>query len=904
MNGPRRGAGRRVAYRIAARDSRRHPWRSLLVMLLVGLPVLTASAVAVLAATFTTSPVEDAQARLGDDASAQIWWGGSEGEQPLIPWRAGFGGGEPVAEVPSLEQAGADLQRLLPDLRLTPWTEGRGGRVRFDFASVDAVFYAGDLTVGVIAERFVLERGRVPEQAGEVLISPKLAARGFAVGDTLQVDIIDAPQEVVGIATVAGETDQHSVIGTRDAFPSAASDVSWYATQGDVSWKDVERLNEAGFLALSRSVLEDPPSGVMETYGGGQGLGEEDVALIALVITMVLIEVALLTGPAFAVSARNQARTVALMTINGATPRQARRVVSAVAVLLGLVSALVGVVLGVGLARAVVAGVAEYFDESPGPFEVPWIGLVMVIVCGVASAGLAAFVPALIASRQDPIAVMAGRRTDRLSAVRGVASTVAGALVLGVGVALMTLAPTAGDFAGAVVGVIVATIITVLGMVLVIPGVVAGLGHLLRGRSFALRFAAGDAVRHRTRTVPAIAAVAATVAGVVALGIANASDGVQREKWDSHAYQPVGREALVSWRPHIWDAEHAKAVAAAWADLEDTARSGGATSVVTGRGLGSPGWTSSDDRSTRVSSTPELEAAWGPGLPLDDPLVLEEASFTAVDMVALGVASGDAERALTALREGKPLFLAASHQYRYDEWGEGEAVELPAEVALSVAQYDEYREIRVGDEVDLTATVFAVDDEVEVVASVLVPSSHPAAARSKGAPTVLATAGLRGAGLEKFGTQALALDQSFVRGVQDLRYSEPDGDSTSSRIVVLVLAIGGGLLMVVGTVTATLLALQDARPDLATLAAVGAGGKVRRRVTTAYALLISGVGAVMGALVGFVPGLSGARSLTGGRAYAVPWLELGLVVLVLPLLTALVVGLLAGREREVVQRIE
>ena len=42
-----------------------------------------------------------------------------------------------------------------------------------------------------------------------------------------------------------------------------------------------------------------------------------------------------------------------------------------------------------------------------------------------------------------------------------------------------------------------------------------------------MRFAVRDAARHRTRTCPAVAAVAATVAGVVALGIAGASDAAQ-----------------------------------------------------------------------------------------------------------------------------------------------------------------------------------------------------------------------------------------------------------------------------------------------------------------------------------------------------------------------------------------
>ena len=44
-----------------------------------------------------------------------------------------------------------------------------------------------------------------------------------------------------------------------------------------------------------------------------------------------------------------------------------------------------------------------------------------------------------------------------------------------------------------------------------------------------LRYAVRDANRHRTRTVPAVSAVAATVAGVVALGIGLTSDEAENE---------------------------------------------------------------------------------------------------------------------------------------------------------------------------------------------------------------------------------------------------------------------------------------------------------------------------------------------------------------------------------------
>ena len=117
--------------------------------------------------------------------------------------------------------------------------------------------------------------------------------------------------------------------------------------------------------------------------------------------------------------------------------------------------------------------------------------------------------------------------------------------------------------------------------------------------------------------------------------------------------------------------------------------------------------------------------------------------------------------------------------------------------------------------------------------------------------------------------------------------------------------------MLGGTLTATFLALSDARPDLATLSAVGASPRTRRGVAAAYAVVVGLVGALLGVVVGFIPGIavsypltvvdgsycvvegSGACSVSGvqtGPFLDVPWLLILGVVVVLPLLTALIVG--------------
>jgi putative ABC transport system permease protein len=141
-------------------------------------------------------------------------------------------------------------------------------------------------------------------------------------------------------------------------------------------------------------------------------------------------------------------------------------------------------------------------------------------------------------------------------------------------------------------------------------------------------------------------------------------------------------------------------------------------------------------------------------------------------------------------------------------------------------------------------------------------------------------------------------------------YQRPD----EAVIILLVLGALGGVLMLGGTLTATFLALSDARPDLATLSAVGAAPRSRRRVAAAYALVIGFVGAVLGAGVRLIPGIAISRPLTAGYGssgpapdgpfLAIPWLLIGAIVLALPLLTAAVVGLSARSRLPLVARLD
>ena len=165
--------------------------------------------------------------------------------------------------------------------------------------------------------------------------------------------------------------------------------------------------------------------------------------------------------------------------------------------------------------------------------------------------------------------MLAGRRGDRKAGLR---SPVVGILLLG----RRCRAGGAGRRQGAgELLIAAAAVVSVFGMIFLVPLVVVGVARIGRRFPLPLRYAVRDAARHRTRTVPAVAAVAATVAGVVALAIGYTSDQAQAEA----DYRPMlsnGQGFVVINQP---DADWS-AAAAAVSRVADTARVGQVHGIV------------------------------------------------------------------------------------------------------------------------------------------------------------------------------------------------------------------------------------------------------------------------------------------------------------------------------------
>ncbi|GAA2149857.1 hypothetical protein GCM10009844_30000 [Nocardioides koreensis] len=874
-------SGWRLALRLARRDALRSRGRSILVLVMIALPVLGVIAADVVLQTQDVSGAESLDRRLGAaDARVSFQQGIGRVQQSFDPDEASSGDGAPGRHLDPSRLARV-RSVLGPDVPAIPVSRGSVS-VDTDHGAVYAETTRVDLTDPLADGLFDVTAGRAPTASDEVVVNSALADRGFALGDRLEVQGADlrgeGPFTVVGIGESATYRGYPVLVGSSAELVDHGNGMkTWLVGGGPVSWDQVREINAVGGLVLSRAVMLDPPpeSAIpAEIRSWSTGTDQAVVAVVVLIVVMALIEVVLLAGPAFAVGARRQSRSLALMSATGGTPAQARRVVLAGGIVLGTTGAALGVLLGIGAAWLLMPLVQRFSSSWFGPFDVPWPHLAGIAAFGLVSALLAAVVPAWIASRQDVVAVLAGRRGDRAPGLR---SPVLGVVLLGAGVA--GAAYGARSTSNGEYFIAGAAIVAVLGMILLVPVVVVGLARFSGRLPLTLRYAVRDAARHRTRTVPAVAAVAATVAGVVALGIANTSDEAQNEA----EYVPqlaIGQASITQWKPRE----------AAWPRLRAAVERyvpDAAITEVRGIPSSTPGG-GTVDLAFRVRHDDGLLDVYGSAL--GSSVLVSDGDLPTV---VPGVAEADVARAGAALRAGRAVVFA-SHRVRADE------------VRVTGRSYPAQggRAHLLG-KVDVPAVFVRIPEGLGTIQAV-VPGSVAAALESEF--TAPATVGLLIDATITAGQQK-DLDEA-VLGISDdtglyveRGYQAPD----ETKILLLVLGVLGGVLMLGGTLTATFLALSDARPDLATLSAVGASPRTRRGVAAAYALVVGLVGGLLGIVVGFIPGVAITYPLTGSSWRAttatgealpshfldVPWLLVGSLVVALPLLTALVVGLTA-----------
>ena len=378
-----------------------------------------------------------------------------------------------------------------------------------------------------------------------MLVTKALADKGATIGSTIGIG--DGAMRVVGIGRLGTVARGGTRAGVLVMPGAAAVDVeTTYLIDRDspVTWRDVRAFNAAGFMVVSRHVLDHPPAASERATSEQIGSSGDDGtrAVMAVIVTAIVLEVILLAGPAFAVGVRRQRRDLALLAATGASPKQVRRVVLGQALVLGFMSCVVGAVMGLVLSAVTVWLLPSVIPSVAfGPFQVQWLYVAAAVVLGSIAALAAAFVPARQASKQQVAAVLAGRRGIVRSS-RG--WPVVGVLLIAAG---LTACFTLGIRQGGEVAVAGSMIAIVLGTVLLTPvliGAVAGVGAVL---PLPLRLAVRDTARQRSRSAPAIAAIMASVAGITTMAIGSASDFEQSRQ--QYVYESAPDRLVVSVDP-------------------------------------------------------------------------------------------------------------------------------------------------------------------------------------------------------------------------------------------------------------------------------------------------------------------------------------------------------------------
>lgn len=940
VHGERGQTSRTVRWRVAARLARRQVRRtwvsSALIVTLIVLPITAMAAVAVYVNSMIATPEERVTAQLGQMQGWVQPYGVPDAGMWQVPDDPNYIG-YPNDEAGSVEQPPGEVPAD-PLAALPPGTETvklSSGQTRITtVGGVAAVMaWGGPVWDPRFEGRFSLIDGRAPTSADEVLVTPATLERiDSSIGGTLASADGDDTYRITGTFRAAwvGAGDAAVAFFDADRFASAEN-TKWYLPELSLTWEDVQELNAQGVVAYARDVVLDPPP---FTFPDGWEYVDANTQRMNNMLAMAAAlaaggvaagyMVVMLAGAAFAVSARRQQRALAIAASVGADARDLRRTVVLQGTVLGLVAGAIGTVLGVGIGLLVVHLSDDGSRTLFWGLHVPWEMLIGIAVFAAIVGTVSALVPARGVARTDTISALRGaRRPVSVTAARPLWGSLL--VLIGVGVTIVCGVAAAAIAVNEqiawdsplrwmpVVGIIGGPILAQLGILLSGRWLLWLASLVLARVGIAARMASRDALANGARTVPAFAAIAATVfVGVFAVGL-----GTMTVAQGARAYAyaaPVGTAQVYFYEsgPELLTAE--QAAAAAEAAVSVLGQIGVDDSAVVSRQVTK--WeyetvSDIDPALTRaVAVTPEKALidpntrGWSGGAELTDP----QNNLSIVPAEGIEAATGIrlTEAQLTAYRAGSALVLDS---------------DLVVDGEIDVSAWTE-REWMFG---GAPSNIFRAQAGEKPVADPQWTRSLPAIVAAQPeqtmavilAPETAADLGMTVQPRMVFGTFA----SEPTTEQRDRLYALTEAESSDtytlsgwietgppSALTWLVPLLAAVAVLVLGASGVALgLARFERRPDDATLSAVGGTTALRRRIGFWQGLLIAGFGTAAGAAAGILPPigfwLQSQTSWQGAMDLAdIPWVTLAVFAVALPLAIATVNWLVPPRRPDLTRR--
>ena len=919
--GPRRVWPRLLAdLRLARRQVLRAKGSSVLVVLLVALPVAGLFGAAVFLESRTATADEAVTLRLGH-AQSLI--------ESISPLPEGY---RQATDEPSMSQAeeGATPQagprpmvpapteisdRVPSSAHVIP-VEQSTARLTTPTGMANFTVMSGSAWDPALSGAFRIASGTAPSGTHEAMAAPGLLERlGIVVGDRVTLPDTGTSLTITGTlqaldAQRYDATTLYAPLGAIPADPSGPGRRWWYIADWQPRFEDFTAFNRDGYGVYARDVVRNPPAGALTANNArSPQVRWASYATGAVFAVASGFLVTLLAGAAFAVATRRQQRSLAVAASVGAARGDLFRVVVLQGLSLGLVGGIVGAVLGGGAVaialRVLDPGVQGLFWSSYG-FRIPWDAAIAIIVFAALVGMLSALAPARGATRGDTLAALRGSRRPavlrRRFPVFGVvllASGVAISLAGGVIAAVFAAPRTFATYVAAEDAANTETLQTVLrtvslwmmigGPLLMQIGIIftghtllRGVARVLSSIGLAPRLAARDAAANPTRTVPAFTAITASVfiaTFVLATLATTSAAGARQYMWTG----PLG-SVTVSFGGE--DADRAQ--------IEQNART-----LLAG----------TDPQAVFTISSPS-SPPYDPATGRPEPTDLQEYRASVPDcatcapggMGMLVIADPEAANAMYGGR-------LSDDQLRAFRAG-ALLTTIPDAVAVvpRTARIDAYPAGTLGGGFTGKEKPTA-SEELPLVG---VPMAHsrfdavitPATAARLGVPTVADTLiGVYDTPPDTATMDRLTADADGMSGRgSSMSVMQEKGPTSATPWLALVAGVAGGIVLGAAAISLGLSRFER-RPDDATLAAVGGNRNVRRNVNAWQAIIITGLGALLGVVSGLVPAWSMVIADSRNKTPAdLPLLWLLALAVGLPLLVAALAWLVPPRAPELTHR--
>ena len=250
----------------------------------------------------------------------------------------------------------------------------------------------------------------------------------------------------------------------------------------------------------------------------GNVLNPETIVLALATVGMLLIALVGIGG--FTVLAQRRLRSLGLLAAQGATARNIRLVVRANGVLVGILGAVAGFVLGLAAWLAYRPSVETDAHHAIGAFQLPWTVIGVAMALAVIATYFAAARPARAVTRIPVVTALSGRpappRPIRRSALPGLI------VLVGAAVLFAFSGTTNGNGSGGSLELVLGFVALIAAVILLAPACLTLLARLGRRAPIAARLALRDLARYRARSGSALAAITLGVLIAVLVSILSA----------------------------------------------------------------------------------------------------------------------------------------------------------------------------------------------------------------------------------------------------------------------------------------------------------------------------------------------------------------------------------------------